>query len=385
MAALIGCMAVSTRAAPSEPERADQWYAYADRQLLGTNDLREKREHWLRSRLKFSGKTRMDNEGMDGHLGLSMDGLIWSEHAAGLDFTDRTNRKDADERSSLAFRYSFPAGRSRIRLRMENAEYTQAARNDRQRFLASGEATSIGISGHRPLASLYEVSIDSVFSHLSRNKRREEQGVWVSDSDYRLSTFGLEGRRNFELLSGIKASGNLLALGGYEYQGNDCPAEGARSEQDRFHKVAVSASLRRELMAWQWGIDGRYQFASDHLPGSERMLIAGNALITGFNGQSVSVAEGGWLRMDTRSPSYPVPFTRDLLSSVRLSVVRGWAPDTGVQSELHGLTSAGQVSVNLTGRSFVADLSVGRMLESSSAALEVPDHPDVRLSLTMDI
>jgi len=386
LVALLGCIAsTAVLAAPSELGPDNQWFPYADKQLLGENELQEKREHWLRSKLKFSGKTRRDKEGMDGYLGLSMEGLIWSGHAAGLDFSDRTTRKEASEHSSLAFRYSFPAGRSRINVRMENAEYTHSAISDQQRFLASGEATSIGISGYRPLASLYNVNIDSVFRHVSRDNRREERGEWVSDNAYRLSTFALEGRRQFELFSGVQGTGNVVALGGYEYRGSDCPSDGASSEEERFHKISVSASLRRELMAWQWGIDGRYQFASEGLPGSERMVVAGPALMTGFNGQSVSVVEGGWLRMDTRSPNFPVPFTREVLSNVSLAVVRGWAPYSAVQPDLQGLTSAGEVSVHLTGRSFVANLSVGRMLESSSAVIEVPDHPDVQLSLTMDI
>lgn len=385
LVALLGCIASTVFAAPAESGPDEQWFPYADKQLLGESYLQQKREHWLRSRLKFSGKTRMDNEEMDGHLGLSLEGLLWSGHDAGLNFTDRTTRKEASEQSSLAFRYSFPAGRSRIRVRMENTEYSHAAQSDQQRFLASGEATTIGISGYRPVASLYDVNIDSVFSHLSRDNRREERGQWVSDSAYRLSTFGLEGGRHFDLFQGFQARSKVVAMGGYEYQETECPSGCTTSEEDQFHKVSVSASLSRELLAWQWGLDGRYQYGSESLPGSERLQIAGPSLMSGFNGQSMSVIEGGWLRLDTRSPAYPVPFTRDVLSSLRLSVIRSWAPYSEVQSDLYGLTSAGQVSVHVTGRSFVADISVGRMLESSSAAIEVPDRPDLRFSLSMDI
>lgn len=386
MLALFGCI-VSVAASAESMDSAEfgQWRPYADKRLLGSTNLQESREHWLRSKLRFSGKTNRDSEGLDGHVGLSANDLIWAQHVAGVNFSDRTSRKDANEQRSLDFRYSFPAGRSHISVNLQNTKYSHTADSEDTRFLAGGESTTFGLTGERPVASLYNVNIDSVFRHTRRDNRSLERGEWVSESSYQLSTFGLKGHRQYELVKGIQASSHVLALGGYEYQGTDYRYDGAIVEEDPFHKVSVSASLSRELLHWQWGVDGRYQYGSGELPGSEHLLIAGPAMLSGYNGQSLSVIEGGWVRLDTRSPSYPVPFTRNILSSMRLSVVKGWASDIPAQSDRHGKASTGQVSVHLTGRDFVADVSVGRMLNSSNEALTIPDRPDVRLSLSMDI
>ena len=80
-----------------------------------------------------------------------------------------------------------------------------------------------------------------------------------------------------------------------------------------------------------------------------------------------------------------MPFVDGVLSSVNFAVLQGWVPYSGVQANRYGKASAGQVSLKMQGRAFTANVSVGRMLRTSSTAMTMPDHPDVRFSLTMGI
>jgi hypothetical protein len=74
-----------------------------------------------------------------------------------------------------------------------------------------------------------------------------------------------------------------------------------------------------------------------------------------------------------------------MLSSVRLSVLRGWVPDASFQQEQSGHVTSGELSLGLSARKFSADVSVGRVLGTTTEAIAVPDHPDVRLSMSLQI
>ena len=105
----------------------------------------------------------------------------------------------------------------------------------------------------------------------------------------------------------------------------------------------------------------------------------------GFNGQSVRVAKGGWLRMNARSPSYHWPFASELNSAITFSLLQGWAPYSAAQSDRFGSTSTGEISLQLYSRDFYADMSIGQMLNASNAALLMPTSPDLSFSISVGI
>jgi len=139
------------------------------------------------------------------------------------------------------------------------------------------------------------------------------------------------------------------------------------------------------VLSWNVGLNGRYQFAPDDLPSSEYLGIAGPSMMRGFNGQSVRVAEGGWLRMNARSPSYHWPFASELNSAITFSLLQGWAPYSAAQSDRFGSTSTGEISLQLYSRDFHADMSIGQMLNASNAALLMPTSPDLSFSISVGI
>ncbi|SOB75127.1 hypothetical protein SAMN04488490_0686 [Marinobacter sp. LV10R510-11A] len=351
---------------------------------LYPSDLLQSVTRYVASHVEFSGNSRQTSDRADGRINLTSNNLLWSRHVLGLNFSDSVAREGSAESTTLALRYSFPFAGSDIRVDLANRDYSGAVSGSGQRYDAHGERRNLRVTGNRSLWSWQGIQVDSVFSHTSGTSSAFEDAVWLEDSAHRLSSFGLEGKASRELIGGFYAASSLTAVGGLDSE-EFFSASGYRSDDDGFHKLALAASLSREVLSWNLGLNGRYQFAPGDLPSSEYLAIAGPSLMRGFNGQSVYVAEGGWLRMNARSPGYHWPFASELNSSITFSLLQGWAPYSAAQSDRFGSTSSGEVSFQLYSRDFRADMSVGQMLNASNTALMMPTHPDLSFSITVSI
>lgn len=347
-------------------------------------DLLQSVTRYVASHVEFSGNSNQTNDKADGRINLTSNNLIWNHHVLGLNFSDSAAREGSAESTKLALRYSFPLAGSNIRVDLENLDYAGAVSDSGQRFDTRGERRNLKVTGSRSLWAWHGIEVDSVFSHTSGTKSAFEDAVWVEDSAHRLSSFGLEGTASRELIGDFYASTSLSAVGGIDSE-EIFSASGYSSDAEGFHKLAVAASLNREVLSWNLGLNGRYQFAPGDLPSSEHLAIAGSGLTRGFNGQSVRVAEGGWLKMNARSPGYHWPFAAELNSKITLSLLQSWAPYSSAQSDRFGSTSTGEVSFQLYSRDFRADMSVGKMLNASNTALLMPTHPDLSFSITVGI
>ncbi len=354
--------------------------------LLGAADaFHREREHWLKSRLKFSGKTSQSNHGSDGVVGVSSDNFIGQNDSLGLNYHDRVSQRDETDVSATSFRYQFPAGVNQLTVETGSSEFQQAVSSGDRRYTAGGESSVVGFGASRPLFSRLGLTFNGIASHVGRDSRTYEQGDLVSQNSYELSSFGIEAQGGYELWGDIHASTGILALSGREYSATEDDSQNELGWEEDFYKLAMTASVERDFYRWRWKIRGRYQFADEDLPVSEYLKVAGPSMMAGFNGQSLSAFEGGWLRFDTASPSWQMPFFDEVLSSLNFAVLHGWVPDTSLASDRYGKAAAGQVSLQLQGRAFTANVSVGRMIKASSITMSVPERPDVQLSLTMGI
>jgi len=347
-------------------------------------DLLQSVTRYVASHLEFSGDSSQTSDKADGRLNLTSNNLIWSQHVLGLDFSDSVAREGSAESTSLALRYSFPLAGSEFQVALENWDYSGAVSGSGQRYEARAESRNFKVTGNRSLWSWQGVAVNSVFSHVSGSSSAFEDTEWVEDSTHRLSSFGLEGSASRELFGGLYASTSLTAVGGLDAK-ETYSASGHSSDAAGFHRLAVAASLSREVLNWSLGFNGRYQFAPEDLPSSEYLGIAGPGMMRGFNGQSVRVAEGGWLRVNARSPGYHWPFASELNSFITFSLLQGWAPYSAAQSDRFGSASTGEISLQLYARDFRADMSIGQMLNASNAALLMPTSPDLSFSISVGI
>ncbi|MFP3978268.1 ShlB/FhaC/HecB family hemolysin secretion/activation protein [Marinobacter sp. KMM 10035] len=347
-------------------------------------DLLQSVTQYVASHVEFSGDSNQSNDRSDGRLNLTSNSLIWSQHVLGLNFSDSVAREGSAESTTLALRYSFPLAGSDFRIDLENRDYAGAVNGSGQRYDSFGAQRNLRVTGKRGLWSWQGIEVGSLFSHSSSKRSAFEDEVWIEDAAHSLSSVGLQGRASRKLIGGFYATTSLTAIGGLDSE-ETIGASGYSSDSDGFHKLAVAASLSREVLSWNLGLNGRYQFAPGDLPSSEYMVVAGPSLMRGFNGQSVRVIEGGLLRMNARSPGYHWPFASELNSSITFSLLQGWAPYSEAQSDRFGSTSTGEISLQLYSRDFRADLSVGQMLNASNTALLMPTSPDLSFSISVGI
>lgn len=347
-------------------------------------DLLDSVTHYVASHLEFSGDSSQNDNKADGRINVTSNNLIWSQHVLGLDFSDSVAREGSAASTKLAFRYSFPLAGNDIRVDLENKDYAEAVNGSGERYDSRGEKRNLKVTGNRELWAWQGLEVDSVFSHTSGSTTAFEDSARVEDSNHQLSSFGLRGSVSRQLFGDIFASTSFTAISGLESE-ETVSDSGYSGDSDGFHKLAIAASFSREMLNWNLGLDGRYQFAPGDLPSSEYVAIAGPDMMRGFNGQSVKVIEGGWLKMEARSPGYQWPFVSRFNSSVSFSLMQGWAPYSAAQSDRFGTTSSGEISLELYSRDFRANMSVGQMLNASNAALLMPASPDLSFSVTVGI
>ncbi|WP_273207878.1 ShlB/FhaC/HecB family hemolysin secretion/activation protein [Marinobacter subterrani] len=338
---------------------------------------------FLASHLQFSGNSDQSDEQAKGRLNLAGNNVIWSSHDIALDFRDSASRQDGSDSQTLVFRYSLPVAGTDFQLAMEDSRHSGVVESAGQQLDAQGEYEGLTISGSRSLWSWQGLQLDSLFSHSKGTSRSFEESMWVSDSTHEISRLGLRCSGERELPGGFMAGSSLTALGGWETR-ESLSTTGFSSEGNRFHKLALSASLNRSFYTWDLGVAGRYQFAPDALASSEYLQIAGPSMMQGFNGQSMYVSEGGWVRLNARSPGYSMPFTDAVNSFLMVSVLKGWASTSGVGEERFR-ASTGEISLRLQGQGFHASMSVGQVLDLSGQAMQRPASPDISLSMSVGI
>ncbi|MBC7182352.1 MAG: hypothetical protein H5U30_02115 [Marinobacter sp.] len=338
---------------------------------------------YLASQLEFSGNSDQNNESANGRLNLAGNNMIWSSHDIALDFRDSVSRQDGVKSQSLVFRYSFPVAGSDLHLSLKDSDHVGVVKSAGQKLDAQGEYQSLTLSGSRPLWSWQGMKLNSVFSHSTGTSSAYEESVWISDSTHQLSSFDVRCSGEQELPGGFMAGSTLTALGGWESRESVTDA-GLTSDGARYHKLALTASLNRSFYTWDLGVHGRYQFAPEDLASSEYLQIAGPSMMRGFNGQSLYVSEGGWVRLNARSPGYSLPFSDAINSYFTLSVLKGWASES-ISGRDRFQASTGEISLRLQGQDFHASMSVGQILDLSGKALQRPASPDVSLSMSMGI
>lgn len=350
---------------------------------LYPEDLLRSVTSYLASTLKFSGATDQTNDSADGRLRVAGSNMILSRHDISLDFRDSVSRRSDGDFKSLTFQYSFPVAGVDFALVLEDSENGGVTTKAGQQVDAHEEYSRLNLSGSRALLSWNAFELDSVFSHSSGTSHRYEESVWISDTSHQLSSFGVRCSGKTGIAGGFQAGTIVSAMGGQENR-ESISGSGVTSERTSFHKLMLGASLSRSFYAWDFGLDGRYQLAPEDLASSEYLLVAGPSMSQGFNGQSMYVSEGGWVRVNARSPGYSLPFFNSVNSYVSISVLKGWAPTSVTDGQGFG-ASTGEVSLRLQGRGFYASMNVGQILDLSGEAMQRSSSPNVSLSMSLGI
>ncbi len=146
-----------------------------------------------------------------------------------------------------------------------------------------------------------------------------------------------------------------------------------------FQRYNLAASLERNWLKMDWDLKGEYQFTPDKLPGW-RYLEVGQGMMHGFGGQVLRGRRGGWLRLDSATPDRLLWLPSGVRTSLRFSLLRGWAEDPG-----QGLTSratAGEVLWRVSGEHLTGGLRAGTLLEASGPGLVSANVPELSLDIS---
>src|SRR5690554_7571597 len=98
--------------------------------LLPQNALQATREHWLRSRMQFSGRTNRDAEHRDGALNLGLKGLFWANHRAEVRSSDAKTYREGNERRGRGFSYGRRLPGNHLDVEFRTTAMEKGARED---------------------------------------------------------------------------------------------------------------------------------------------------------------------------------------------------------------------------------------------------------------
>lgn len=376
--ALIACMIAPGEALAGLPHiAAGKWISEASSVLDAVNE-------YLAPRLSVTGDSLQSSDQTADDLNVSGAGIIWSQHTLDLHLRDSASRKSGHGQKSLSLNYAMPLVGNHVQLALEDRQYRGVLQATDRQLDTSGNYNGFRFSASRSLGSVGGIELRQIIRHSGSETSEYEDSEWKSDSSRQQSSLGFQCSGEGTLRGGFSASAQVAALGGLEYERVES-SDSQISNRTRYQKVAFSASVRRQWQRWELAVRGRYQVAPDDLPDSERIQVGGSRLVSGFNGQTAYGSEGGWVRLNAASPVYEVPFTDRFRSTLSLSVMRGWSPVDVQQQRRFAGVSAGEISLNLRSRGFIANVTMGRLIDSDRPDLTIPDHPDVSVSLSLGI
>lgn len=343
--------------------------------------LQPVREHWLRSRMTFSGSSDQDSRYQKGALNVGVTNLFRADHQASFQYTDSCALRVNEKRQGLRVNYGLGLGRGRLDFALTNKDYDKQVEDGAKRVQKQGRVRNLTLAGSRPLFSAWGYRFRGYASYTSVSKRWRLQSEGLQWSDYQVSTFGVTARGHHRLPGGFSLATGVTTDAGVEYELAGASEAGGAVHDEHFRRFLVTASLDREFRDWQFGLDGQYQAASKDIPGSHRIHVASSRLSGGFNGQSLKAIEGGWLRLGTRSPSVNLPLASHLRAHFKLLLLKGWVPAKTFQHEDAGQLVSGELVLGFVAREFRADFSIGRMLDTTTTALNKPGRPDMRFAM----
>ncbi|WP_166267756.1 ShlB/FhaC/HecB family hemolysin secretion/activation protein [Marinobacter caseinilyticus] len=338
---------------------------------------------WLGERLSFRGDSQQANGDYRGRLDLAANDLTGLNDALQLNYNrSLAGRADAHARG-FNFDYSFPSRFGVIAINGDLSEYEDSVIGSGYKFQVSGERHAIDMSARRNLFGNRMMNLDALLGAATEESSRFEEGAEQRDSSRQFSAVWIEGRMNYDLgLLNTAAFTSVSVENGFEHYRETASAANDTAE---YRKYTVLGSLSKPLWRWTWDLNGQYQYSPDALPGSEKLLVAGSSLISGFAGQGASSSRGGWLRLDASSPWLPLMMLSNMHSSLRLSVLKGWIAHTTHQVDHHGSASAAEVALQVKSAGMTAGLRVGKMLGESLRVMSKPDVPDVSLTLSLSL
>lgn len=290
------------------------------------------------------------------------------------------SQQPGDSTMDIGLAWQVPWGGNQLAFRGRLHEYeNEAIAGDAlKRFGGTRQTLEMDLT-----RSLYDgdhASLDARVITTDVTNQWYENGDLTGEARRSYSLVRLDGRVG-SYLPWFDARGDLaLAVEGCVALMDGTAQEACGEQLGAFQRYNLAADLKRQWLQLDWALHGEYQFTPDELP-SWRYLEVGQGMMHGFGGQVMRGRQGGWLRVDSETPSRLLWLPLDVRTNLRFSVLRGWTETAG-DPDLTSRTSVAEVLWRVRGDHLSAGLRAGTLLETKGPAVVAPDVPDISLDLS---
>ncbi len=337
------------------------------------------REDWFGQQFFLRGEDNAAEQADRVRVGFETERVPGFSNNLTVDGNWSISQQPGDTTMDVGLAWQVPWGRNRMTFRGRHHEYkNEVGSGDAVRQLG-GTRQTLEIDLAR---SLYQGPVAGLDASVLT---RDATNQWYENSDL----VG-EARRSYSL---VRLNGHLGSdLPWLDGRGDlgltvegcvglmDGPAQEACGERlGAFQRYNLTGDMERTWLALDWTLRGAYQFTPNELP-SWRYMEVGPGMMHGFGGQVLRGRQGGWVRLDSVTPSRPFWLPSDLKTSLRLSVLRGWTEASG-QPGLSRRASVGEMLWQVSGERMSAGVRAGTLLESSGPGMVSPALPDLSLDI----
>ncbi|WP_328185504.1 ShlB/FhaC/HecB family hemolysin secretion/activation protein [Marinobacter sp. OP 3.4] len=337
------------------------------------------RDQWIGENFFLRGEDHEAEQSDRVRVGFETDRIPGLSNNLSVDGNWSTSQRPGDSTMDMGLTWRVPMGDNQLEFRGRIHEYeNEVDDGDVKRFGGTRQTLEIDLA--RSLYRGDSASLDARVITTDVTRRWYQDGDLSDESRRSYSLLRLDGQVE-RYLPMLDTYGDL----GFSVEGCVALTEGAEQEScgeglGTFQRYNLSANLRRQWLNMDWALQGEYQFTPNELP-SWRYMEVGPGMMHGFGGQALRGREGGWLRLDSQTRSRPLWSPMNLYTSIRFSLLRGWA-EAAVDPHLTSRASVAEVFWRVSGEHLSGGLRAGTLLDSAGPDVVTTHVPDVSVDLT---
>jgi len=298
-----------------------------------------------------------------------------------INYNEALAERSSSTSRGVGFDYSFPWRYSLFSFSGSYFEYENIINGTNETFDVTGDNSYFTATFNHTVYRDQSRKVDAGTSMTVKDINNFIQGNRIDVSSRELSIWRLETKWKQYYWSNAALYLNLGMDIGTTWFGADPDHRMERPGEAQYTKYNLSAQTFKPLDlnftdlpliealplgVWQIGLSGEYQYSSHQLPSSEKILVASSSRVIGFGDFNLTGNQGGWIKVDTETPSLFRQWTKGFAITSKMSLMRGWVPHTRKHPSAYGNALASEFSVQAVGYGLRAQLSAGKLLSDAS-------------------
>lgn len=337
------------------------------------------RKTWAGERFYLRGEDHQADQPDRVRVGLEKTRVPWLDGNLTIDGNWSVSEQPGDTTMDIGLNWQMPLAGNQLSFSGHHHEYQDEVIAGGDVHQAGGNRQTLKLDLAR---TLYEAPVAGLDARVIT---RDVSSQWFENGD-----LTGEARRSYSLLRldghlagrlpWLEARGDMaLTVEGCVALMDGSGQEACGEQLGTFQRYNLTGDLHREWLELDWALRGEYQFTPDELP-SWRYMEVGPGMMHGFGGQALRGRQGGWVRLDSETPSRPLWRPSGVQTSVRISLLRGWT-ESADETAPTRRASVGEVLWRIRGERLSGGLRVGTLLESSGPGVLAEAPPDLSLDI----